>query len=516
MQSVVVIYVCGVLASAVALVACAMSAGVGMGALGIGLGVAAVLVIGGAVMISRSLAGVGVIREYITKATEGDEHATLDTHACGAFAELAGEMDKLEKKHVAKAEWYEAILNSIPLAISVTDMNMHWTFCNTASLRSMNKTANSEVCGKHCSEKGGNICNTPNCGIEQLRKGNKVVINNMPNGQTMRITLDFLYDRNGKPMGHVEIARNITDQVKMEAEAKRSAAEAREKMVAQLEGVVGALSEGANSLTDTISDVKDRAENAADRLSATATAMNEMNATVLDVAKNAEGAAESAHSVFDCAAEGNGLVQQTIEHLQRIREESMGLKENMVQLDTQAKGIGTVLTLIRDIADQTNLLALNAAIEAARAGEAGRGFAVVADEVRKLAEKTMSATIEVETAIQAVQEGTSKSTTTVEDAVSAIEDTGRIGEEAGNALQKISHLAEDSSSRVTTIAAAATEQSSTSDEINRNISEVNELSANIASAMEAATAQVEEMSKEAHVLMEILDSIRQEGEKEKA
>ena len=516
MQSVVVIYVCGVLVSAAALVVSAMSGGAAMDSLWLGLAVAAVALVGGAAVVSRSLGGMGKIQEYVRAALNDDSHAKLDASACGGAAELAQDIAKLEQKHMERQEWYVAILNSLPQAVSVTDMDMHWTFCNTASLRSMNKNALSEVCGKHCSEKGGNICNTPNCGIEQLRKGNKTVINNMPNGKTMKIVLDFLHDRNGKAIGHVESAQDITQQVQAEAEAKKAAAEARDKMVAQLEGVVNALNDGATNLTDSIADVKSRAEDASDRLAATATAMNEMNATVLDVAKNAEGAAESAHSVFDCAAEGNGLVQQTIEHLQRIREASMGLKENMVQLDNQAKGIGTVLTLIRDIADQTNLLALNAAIEAARAGEAGRGFAVVADEVRKLAEKTMSATIEVETAIQAVQQGTSKSTTTVEDAVTAIEDTGRIGEEAGNALQKISHLAEDSSSRVTTIAAAATEQSSTSDEINRNISDVNELSANIAAAMEAATAQVEEMSKEAHVLMEILESIRNEGEKEKA
>ena len=180
----------------------------------------------------------------------------------------------------------------------------------------------------------------------------------------------------------------------------------------------------------------------------------------------------------------------------------------MAGLDQQARDIGTVLTLIRDVADQTNLLALNAAIEAARAGEAGRGFAVVADEVRKLAEKTMKATQEVESAIAAIQQGTGKSAVTVDNAVAAIEDAGRMGEDSGHALEHISALAEDSSGRVSAIAAAATEQSAASEQINRSISEVNQLSADIAEAMQGASNEVQDMARQTHVLKDILDSIR--------
>ena len=245
-------------------------------------------------------------------------------------------------------------------------------------------------------------------------------------------------------------------------------------------------------------------------MSETAAAMNEMNSTVLEVAHNAEGAAEAATSVQGHAHDGADLVTRTIRSMQDVQRQSSGLKDEMSSLDQQAKDIGAVLTLIRDIADQTNLLALNAAIEAARAGEAGRGFAVVADEVRKLAEKTMSATRDVETAIAAIQEGTGNSATTVDGTVTSIEEVSHMAEESGHALERIASLAGDSSSRVSAIAAAATEQSAASDEINRHISEVNALSAHIAEAMDQAAGQVTHMAEQVSVVTTILDDIRKE------
>ena len=183
----------------------------------------------------------------------------------------------------------------------------------------------------------------------------------------------------------------------------------------------------------------------------------------------------------------------------------------MGSLDKQAKDIGAVLTLIRDVADQTNLLALNAAIEAARAGEAGRGFAVVADEVRKLAEKTMSATQEVETAIAAIQEGTGKSSATVDRTVSSIDDVGLLAQESGQALERISGLAGDSCARASAIAAAATEQSAASEEINRHIASVTILCADIAQNMDQAANLVGGLVAQVAVVTDVLDDLgRQE------
>ena len=475
-------------------------------------GAAAIVVLGaiGALLINNWLSPIRKCVRYAEAISSGHEDAKLDVYRTDCLGHLAESLRIMVSKLEGQAHWYESILNTLPLSVSVTDNDMIWTFCNTNALGTMAKTCQSDVVGKHCSEKNGNICNTPECGIEQLRLGNKRVINHMPNGKTMQIMLDYLKDAQGKHIGHVEIGEDITEKVLLEKKAAAAAHKARMDTVTQLEGVVAHLQKAADTLNASLGDVRDKADVAADRMAETATAMNEMNATVLEVAHNAEAAAEAATSVQGNAQDGAGIVLRTIQSMQTVQQQSSGLKGDMLDLDKQARDIGTVLTLIRDIADQTNLLALNAAIEAARAGEAGRGFAVVADEVRKLAEKTMSATREVETAIAAIQEGTGKSSTTVDGTVNSIDEVGRMAEESGQSLERISSLAGDSSSRVSAIAAAATEQSAASEEINRNIAEVNTLSAHIAEAMDLAARQVSDMAGQVGIVTGILDSIRQE------
>lgn len=503
-MSIVICNICAIVLSSVAYYVGSMFLG---GQLA-GIGLAAVVWLGATAFVASRLSPLGRLLGLCEDALKKDEFPVVVSEDFGGMKPVADLVAKLCHKHHESQVWYENILNTIPIGISVTDMDMHWKFCNTASLRSMNKSSMAEVFNIHCSEKKGNICGTPNCGIEQLRRGNKQVINNMPNGKTMQIDLDYILDENGTRIGHVELARDITERLKLEKEAEIAAKKTKEDIVTKLEGVVNHLNENAMTLADSLATSKRQAEDASVRLAESATAMEEMNSTVLEVASNAEGASDVATSVQGQAHDGNTLVLQTINSLRTVREQSISLKSDMEGLDKQAKDIGAVLTLIRDIADQTNLLALNAAIEAARAGEAGRGFAVVADEVRKLAEKTMSATRDVESAVEAIQEGTSKSTVTVEGAVTAIEEASSNGEQSGHALEQISALAEDSSSRISAIAAAATEQSASSEEINRNIAEVNELSAEIARSMETASLQVQEMARKADELTHVLDDIR--------
>ena len=316
-----------------------------------------------------------------------------------------------------------------------------------------------------------------------------------------------------------EAAQRATEEAeKATARAEEAARQAesakREGMLAaagQLEDVVNIISAASTELAAQIEQSDRSAGESSQRLAEAATAMNEMNATVQEVARNASSASAVSAETRANADSGAGIVEQSLLSIGQVHKVSLALKNDMTTLHQHAQAITQIMNVISDIADQTNLLALNAAIEAARAGDAGRGFAVVADEVRKLAEKTMSATREVESAIESIQEGTNQSAATVDSAVAAIEKAGHMGEESGHSLQQISALAEDSSSRVSAIATAATEQSAASEEINRNISEVNHLSADIAEAMEGASSQVRDMAEQAHVLKDILDAIRAQG-----
>ncbi|EFL52765.1 methyl-accepting chemotaxis sensory transducer [Solidesulfovibrio fructosivorans JJ]] len=294
-------------------------------------------------------------------------------------------------------------------------------------------------------------------------------------------------------------------------QAHRARAEGLCQAAGRLEGVVGIVSRASSELSSHIDDSNHGAQDQSQRMAETAAAMEEMNATVLEVAKNASNAAETTDAARKKASSGADVVNKMVESIGRVRSQSEALKEDMGRLGDQAQDIGRIMNVISDIADQTNLLALNAAIEAARAGEAGRGFAVVADEVRKLAEKTMTATKEVGEAISGIQQGTNRNVENVVQSGQAVEEASGLATTAGEALAEIVHLVEDASDQVRSIATAAEQQSATSEEINRSIDAVNSISEATSRSMADAARAVGELTRQTQDLETLMSELEREG-----
>ena len=295
-----------------------------------------------------------------------------------------------------------------------------------------------------------------------------------------------------------------------EAASKEAQSKTQAMLVAadKLEEVGNVVSSASSELSAQIEQSDRGAAESAQRLSEAATAMNEMNATVQEVAKNASSASAASADTKEKAQAGAQVVEKAVRSIEQVHQMSLELKGDMTQLNEHAQDITRIMGVISDIADQTNLLALNAAIEAARAGEAGRGFAVVADEVRKLAEKTMASTNDVGNAIKAIQESTAKSMVGVDNAVERIGEATELAGRSGEALQEIVATVEITADQVNAIATASEEQSAASEEINQSIVQVNDMSRQTAEAMAEAARAVSDLAAQAQGLTELIEAMK--------
>jgi methyl-accepting chemotaxis protein len=203
-----------------------------------------------------------------------------------------------------------------------------------------------------------------------------------------------------------------------------------------------------------------------------AVAVNQMTATIQDIAHNAVDAESASKRASATVAEGLGIVENAIGSIEQLAENAEQAMRDTKQLEAESQKIRTVLDVIRSIAEQTNLLALNAAIEAARAGEQGRGFAVVADEVRTLASRTQNSTVEIQDMIERLSKGTAATVGIMERGEQKTGEAVSIAQKAGESLRTIADAVATMSSMNTQIATAAEEQGAAAEEINRNIMQI--------------------------------------------
>jgi len=239
-----------------------------------------------------------------------------------------------------------------------------------------------------------------------------------------------------------------------------------------------------------------------------ATASEEMAATSSDIARNCNDAAHEGRDAGEVAASGAEVVDRTVTGMGRIAERVKGSARIVEELGRRSNQIGEIIGTIEDIADQTNLLALNAAIEAARAGEQGRGFAVVADEVRALAERTTRATREIGEMIKSIQNETKSAVTAMEEGVAEVERGSQGAAQSGDALQHILQRIDVVTQQVNQIATAAEEQTATTTEVSRNIMSVTEIAHITSNESRDITAEANKLTSLSGALMDAIGAFK--------
>lgn len=477
--------------------------------LGLGVSVVAILA---AIFFSRQItAPIRKLVSYAEAVSTGNLDITSGIDRGDEIGILAGVIQKMVENLKEKSYWYENILNAIPFPVSVTDSNMNWTFLNTA-VEDLAKVQASDMIGKHCSNWNANICNTDDCGIRCAERGRgqgrSYFTQPQFPGKEFMVDASFIYDKNRNKIGHVEVIQDITEANELKRKAEQALKDGITQAAEELEGVVEVITSASEELSAQIEQSSRGSEMQSQQTSETATAMEQMNATVLEVAKNASNASEVSQEARQKAQSGAGIVHNVVNGTKSLQSTALELKKDVTSLGKQADDIGQVMNVISDIADQTNLLALNAAIEAARAGEAGRGFAVVADEVRKLAEKTMAATKQVGDAIRDIQQMTSRNIANVENAVKEINSVTELANQSDEAFNEIVQMIDQASDQVRSIATSSEEQSAASEQINRSVEQIAGISNENAEAMRQSSAAVSELSKQSQILKSLIDQMK--------
>jgi len=281
-----------------------------------------------------------------------------------------------------------------------------------------------------------------------------------------------------------------------------------QNLISQASTSSGQLISEMKQLTELSVDTKLNVNQQEGKIEQVATAMNEMTATVQEVARNASQASESAHAADTESTKGQQVVSEVTKAINDLAQDVANTSTTIDTLKEDTQQIGSVLDVIKGIAEQTNLLALNAAIEAARAGEQGRGFAVVADEVRTLASRTQESTQEIQEMIERLQAGAISAVEAMSKGQENTRTTVEKAELASKALSAITQAVSQIAEQNTQIATAAEEQSSVAEEINQNIVSINTLSVQAAQGAEHTAASSQEIERTANELQQMISMFK--------
>ncbi len=319
----------------------------------------------------------------------------------------------------------------------------------------------------------------------------------------IRLDAAPLYDLDSNPIGAFALFTDLTAIKRQEAEI-RCQNDKMKTVAEEADQISRHVFSSAEELSRKVDMVQSGARLQTERIIETSMSMDEMSNSLISIAQSASTTAENAGAAMEKAHEGSRVVEQSIQALEKVFTLSSDLKTNIHMLGDNARAIGDIINVINEIADQTNLLALNAAIEAARAGEAGRGFAVVADEVRKLAEKTVGATQQVSDSIGNIQKMAYLNVANTETAFQAIQDANELVVKSGETLKLIVSFSQEAAEEVQQIAASTEEQTATHELISAAVAEVKQVAEDTVEGMETSSLAIGDLTQQAEELKNLI------------
>lgn len=462
-----------------------------------------------------------------------------------------GELSIAFNEMIEKIKLQLQYLDNIPSPVMIIDKEYNIQYMNKVGAELVGKNQN-QLIGQKCYEQmRTEHCNTENCALKKAMKNDSIFSEETianPNGKKLPVlyTGAPIKNKEGKIIGALEAVADISNIKEIQNYLNRSTQKLMIEMekfangdltvevtpekenddigklfkgfnkavtnikeiINNLIQAVQATASASNQISSSTEELAAGAQEQSAQTSEIASAVNQMTATIVQTTKHAGEAANTSKDAGDFAKEGGKAVEKTIEGMNKIATVVTKAATVVQELGKGSEQIGEIVQVIDDIADQTNLLALNAAIEAARAGEQGRGFAVVADEVRKLAERTTKATKEIADMIKKIQVDTKEAVVSMSEGTKEVEIGIELAQNAGTSLQEIINAVIKVSDIIAQVAAASEEQSSAAEQISKNVESISNVSHETASGTQQIARAAEDLNRLTENLQNLIDNFK--------